>query len=197
LTAGQSIRLEGTCVFEHMQAPQILTVETDQSSSALQLPAAFDFAPSGSPHIRRGSADAGGDTSGDDRFASSRPRLRVQGNFVLPPGETLDANVIATGELRFGAGSRFLGSAKSYRDTVVEQDASVHGSIICGGTIRLGSRCFVAGPLMSEGDIAIERESQVGEAGALTTVSSSGVNIAAGCQLHGTVWARGRGTVEA
>jgi len=181
LSAGRSIRLEPECGFERMSAPQITTVDSYQRDT---FPAQRD-APELQPP-----ADV------CDLFASSRPRLRIQGNFALPAGETLNANVIATGELHVGAGAHLVGSAKSYKDTVVDEDACLHGSIVSGGTVRLGPRCFVAGPLMAEGDVLIARGSRVGGPDALTTISSDGVQIAAGCQLHGTVWARVRGIVE-
>ena len=97
-----------------------------------------------------------------DLFTTSRPRLRIEGDFVLPPGETLDANVIATGEFHIGRGARLLGSAKSYRDTVIDEDACVHGSIVCGGTVWLGPRTFATGPVMAESDVLIARGARVG-----------------------------------
>jgi len=180
LSAGQSIRLEPGCGFQRMYAPQILTVDAGQADPFSVLSAS-----------RR---DSAADIS--DVFSSSRQRIRVQGNFVLPAGETLDANVIATGEVHIGSDARFFGSAKSYKDTVVEEDACVYGSIICGETVRVGPRCFVAGPVMAEGDISISRGGVVGAPDALTTVSCSRVKIATGCQLHGTVWSRVQGNVE-
>jgi hypothetical protein len=181
LSAGRSIQLEPECGFERMSAPQITTVDTDRTDNFPAQPDARELQP----------ADV------CDMFASSRPRLRIQGNFVLPAGQTLNANVIATGELHIGAGAHLFGSAKSYKDTVVDEDACVHGSLVSGGTMHLGPRCFVAGPLMAEGDVLIARGSRVGGPDALTTISSSGIQIAVGCQLHGTVWARVRGSVEA
>jgi hypothetical protein len=168
-----------------MHAPQILSVDAGQDASEL-----VPF----SPHFCQGNA-VQMEEQADDVF-SPRQRIRVQGNFVVPAGETLNAHVIATGELRFGPGARFFGSAKSYKDTVVEQDACVHGSIVCGGTLHLRPGSFVAGPVMAEGDILMDRGSSVGRPDALTTVSSSGAKIVAGCQLHGTVWARTQGNVE-
>jgi hypothetical protein len=181
LSAGRSIRLEPGCGFERMSAPQITTVDADEEGTVPSLRAACELHPA---------ADAG------DMFTSSRPRLRIQGNFFLPAGETLNANVIATGDVHFGRGSHLFGNAKSYKDIVVEEEACVHGSMVSGGTMRLGLGCFVAGPLMAESDVLIARGSRVGGAEAPTTISSQGVQIAAGCQLHGTVWARVRGNVE-
>lgn len=180
LSAGQSIHLEPGCGFQRMYAPQIVTVDAGQADPASVLPT----------YGRYSAADI------SDVFSSSRQRIRVQADFALPAGETLEANVIATGEVRVGAGARFFGSAKSYKDTVVEEDACVHGSLICGGTVRLGARCFVAGPVMAEGDVIISRGSCVGAPDALTTISCSRAKIAAGCQIHGTVWARVQGNVE-
>ena len=182
LSAGRSIQLEPDCGFERMSAPQITTVDTDRTDNFTSEREARELQPP---------ADV------DDMFTSSRPRLRIQGNFVLPAGEILRANVIATGELHLGAGARLFGSAKSYKDAVVDEDACVYGSIVSGAKVRLGPRCFVTGPLMAEGDVLIARGSRVGGPDALTTISSGGVQIAAGCQLHGTVWARVRGSVEA
>lgn len=195
LSAGQSIRLEEGCGFQHMHATHILTVGGDSGVPS------FDpsFVPSRN-HSCQAETDAAacaGRPGIDDVFLASRPRIRVQGNFVLPAGETLNANVIATGELRLGVGARLMGSAKSYKDTVIAEDACVHGSIVCGGTVRVGARCFLAGPVMAEGDVVISGGSRVGGPDALTTISSCGAQIAAGCQLHGTVWARVRGNVEA
>ena len=181
LSADRSIRLEQGCGFQHVHAPQIFTLEANQQDEA-HLPA----------HIcaTHSAPDLG------DVFTSSRPRMRIQGDYLLPPGDTLNANLIVTGELHLGAGARLFGSAKSYKDTVLEEDACVYGSIVCGQTIRLGSRSFVAGPVMAEGDVVIARGSRVGGPDALTTISSCGAQIAAGCQMHGTIWARVRGNVE-
>ncbi len=190
LSAGQSIRLERGCAFQHMHAPQILTVDSDDTRA---MPASVTH----SCEVQRDREENAGRALSGDLFTTSRPRLRVEGDFALPPGETLDANVIATGELHIGRGARLLGSAKSYKDTAIDEDACVHGSIVCGGTVWLGPRTFAAGPVMAENDVLIARGAHVGSPDAPTTISSSGANIAGGCRLHGTVWARVRGNIEA
>jgi hypothetical protein len=177
LSARQSIFLEPGCGFQHIYAPRILTLESDRKSQLIR-------------------PDIGHDFSGGTPF-TSRERIRVYGDFVLPAGETMNANVIATGDLRFGEGSRFFGSAKSYKDTLVQANACVYGSIVCGGTVHLGLGCFVGGPVMAERDVLIDRGVRVGTLHALTTISSCRAQIATGCQLHGTVWARVCGNIEA
>jgi len=190
LSAGQCILLEPGCHFEHMYAPNILTCG-NQKPSATSLPFRTDTDAS-QPHsvpLAVGPAS--------DVFDSSRSRLRIEGDFILPAGETRKANVIASGVVRFGCGSRLFGSAKGYKDVILEEDSQVHGSIVCGRTLRLGPRSFIAGPATSESNVVIAQGSRVGTAEALTTVTSCEVTIAPECELHGTVWARKLGSVEA
>jgi hypothetical protein len=194
LSAGQSIRLEPGCSFQHMRAPQIFTVEADEAHQAEHaLTSGSVCSPA---HVCKTWVDAVLPADVGDVFAPSRQRIRIRGDFFLPAGETLNANVIATGALRLAPGARLFGSAKSYKDTVLEEDACVHGSIVSAETVRLGPRTFAAGPIMAEADVVMARGSRVGEPDSLTTISSCGAQIAAGCQLHGTVWARMRGNVE-
>lgn len=198
LSARHSIHLEPGCAFEHMFAPQIITTgsyDEDPADELFKLQGPPENASHAevrqlNPHSRRVSANVG------HVFVPSRPRLRVQGDFVLDPGETMNANVIATGEIRFGAGSRFLGNAKSYHDVLIEDGASVHGSIVCGGDLRLGPRCFIAGPVMAEGNARIARGSRIGAPESLTTISVNAAQVATGCTLHGTCWARAGGRIE-
>jgi predicted acyltransferase (DUF342 family) len=188
LSAKHSISLERGCAFQRMQAPEILTIDPDKGIS--------QFVAS-KPHLCQTDAEAAHPVADlNEVCAISRPRIRIRGNFFLPAGETLNSNVVATGEIRVGRGAHFLGSAKSYKSIVVEEGACVHGSIVCGNTVRLGPGSYAAGPIMAEGEVVMERGTCLGAPDALTTLSSRGARIAAGCQLHGTVWIRVQGYVE-
>jgi predicted acyltransferase (DUF342 family) len=193
LSAAEVIYLQPGCSFQHMHAPSVLTVRVDGGGAAADLTMAATRGPAKSVTFEV--SDATPVLIGDEPFAP-RQRVRVEGDFVLPPGETMNANVIATGGLRLASGSRLFGSAKSYRDTVVEQDATVVGSIVSGRMLHLGPRCFVAGPILAERDVVVCRGVRVGTLEALTTISCRAVRIASECRLHGTVWARIRGHVE-
>ncbi|MFZ0808174.1 MAG: hypothetical protein WAN03_18425 [Candidatus Sulfotelmatobacter sp.] len=190
LSAAESIRLDRGSTFQHMNAPVILTLD---SEDAPYLPVRCGC----SRDVAQASLDPSSPATRihGDTFAA-RPRIRVQGDFVLPAGEVLNANVVASGDFRLGRGARFLGSAKSYGNVVLEEEACVHGSLVCEGEIRIGPRCFVMGPVMAEREVNLARGSCVGEVDAPTTVSSRTVKIAAGCELHGSVWARSQGSVE-
>lgn len=178
LSAGESITLEHGCGFQRMHAPTIVTASSGPNE--------------------RGTCEFVSDLLPDfeEEASALRPRIRIHGDFILPAGESMTGNVIATGNVHFGRGCRFVGVAKSYKDTIAEEGASIQGSIVCGGKVHLGKRSFVAGPIISEREVIIERGVRIGAPDALTTISSCLVQIATGCQLHGTVWARIRGIVE-
>jgi len=195
LSAAEVIYLQPGCSFQHMHAPSILTVRADGGSATADFPMPDIGVNGPAEPVTSEVSDARPVITGDEPFASRR-RVRVHGDFVLPPGETMNANVIATGDLRLASGSCLFGSAKSHRDIVVEQGATVRGSIISGRSLHLGPRCFVAGPILAEREVVLSPGVCVGSLDALTTISSSAVRIASGCRLHGTVWARVGGLVE-
>jgi predicted acyltransferase (DUF342 family) len=177
LSSLQKIHLQAGCGFQRLHAPTIVAGDSDLSSLGVRQ----------IPEESR--------TLTDDSTLNPQ-RVRINGDFELPPGESTTGNLIVTGDLCFGAESRFTGSSKSYRDTVVAEGASVRGPIVCGGTVHLASRSFVAGPIIAERDVWMGRGVCIGTPEAPTTVSSRRVRIGVGSELHGTVWARVRGTVE-
>ncbi|MGH9646361.1 MAG: hypothetical protein ACRD4E_06045 [Bryobacteraceae bacterium] len=185
LSAGQSIYLERGAGFERMHAPQIFTVEPGQDSSTPQR-SFFWEDPNGHEATR---------DIADDSAPAARRRVFVKGDFVLRAGETLRGNVIATGKLLVETGAHLFGSAKSYRDTTIEDDACIHGSLVCGGSVRLGARSQISGPVMAEDEVLMATGTSIGRIDSPTTVSSRIAIVASQCQLYGTVWARERGIV--
>lgn len=196
LSAKHSIHLQSGSVFQRMRAPKIHTAEHDHFLDSRSDDCDCVLIPP-KCHICEIELNHGYDP-GDSRdvFVAHRKRIRQEGEFVLPPHQTLNANVVATGTLRFGLHSRFMGSTKSYRDTFVDDGACIHGSLVCGGTVYIGERSSVTGPIMAEQDVIIAPGALIGRPDALTTIAARNIKIAPGCQLHGTVWARVRGIVE-
>jgi predicted acyltransferase (DUF342 family) len=177
LSSLQTIHLQSGCGFQRLHAPRVVAGDSDIPSL-------------GVPHIPQESRTLTGDSWLNPQ------RIRIDGDFELPPDESTTGNLIVTGDLCLGAESRFSGSAKSYQDTIVAEGASVRGPLVCGGTVHLASRAFVAGPIIAERDVWMGRGVCVGTPEAPTTVSSCRIRIGVGSELHGTVWARLRGTVE-
>ena len=193
VSAAKSICLEVGSGFERIRAPLVATIGANADTDAERdLP---------DPDLTEDDSDPLGISYGRsavDAWGSFTPRplVRVHGDYVLPAGETVTANAVATGDLRLGTNSRFFGSAKSHKDMYIEDGASVYGSVICGGVLHIGPNCFVAGPVMAERGIRISRGVRIGTPEALTTISSCSVRIGTGCRIHGTIWARARGTIE-
>ena len=177
LSADRMLRLESQVLFQRLHALQILTLDPDSSDWVLEA----------------GENDA---PSADIPDQPGPQRIRAHGDFAVPAGESLYADVIATGELRFGHNARFFGSAKSHRNTVIEDGACLHGSLVSGGDILIGQSCLIAGPLMAENDVIIGRGTRIGRLDALTTIAARHVTIAPACQLHGSICARVQGTVQ-
>lgn len=196
LSAEHFLHLQRGCVFEHMHAPQIHVVEHNdlQEQSGTACRCSLSYSKCHICEIESNHEHEPGDWH--DIFAAYRRRIRHAGDFLLPAHQTLNANIIATGAVRFGSNSRFIGSTKSYKNTFVEEGACIHGSLVCGGTLYLGEHSSVTGPVMAEEDVVLASGARVGRPDALTTIAARNIKIATGCQLHGTVWARVRGTVE-
>jgi hypothetical protein len=193
LSADQSIVLEPECVFQRMHAPVILALEDSRLASR-------DCSPPGTMPALDRNLDAPATPSHapeESGLFAARPRMRVRGDFVLAAGESLCANVIATGEFHIERGACFFGSAKSYRDTVVEAGARVYGSIAYGGTAYLGTNSFLSGPLLAETDVHLSPGCCVGKPDSLTTIAACGAWIRPGCRIHGTIWARVQGKIVA
>ena len=196
LSADVLIHLQAGCGFQHMHAPNIHTIARQDFADPAGAGCSCSFSHS-TCHICEIDLNQRHDSANSqDIFANYRRRIRKQGDFLLPAHQTLNADIVATGAVRFGPGSRFMGSTKSYKDTFVDEGACIHGSLVCGGTLYLGERSSVTGPVMAEEDVFIASGARAGRADALTTVAARHVQIATGCELHGTVRARVRGVVE-
>jgi cytoskeletal protein CcmA (bactofilin family) len=181
ISADQSVILSRGCSFERLHAPRIIAVSSDDQGllDALE------------PY-----QEVGQENSGADNTLDCLRRVRVQGDFILPAGETMYANVIATGDVRIAAGAQLFGNAKSYRHTFVEEDARIDGSLVCGQSVRLDAKSFVRGPVTAEKNVLMMRGSRIGSAEAPSTLSATHISISPGCQLHGTIWARAEGRIE-
>jgi predicted acyltransferase (DUF342 family) len=196
LSAAQSIALASGCSFQRVNAPQILTLGTRELDDTAAL-------SNVNPHFVSVTGDADPADANEkqrlefpDARAFGLSRRRIHGDFVLPADEILAENIIATGEVRIGSSAHLSGSIKGYKDVVVEEGASVRGTVVSERSVRLDARCFVAGPIMAETGVAIGEGSQIGEPSSPTTVSSPRIQIAPGCRIHGTIWARESGSIK-
>lgn len=122
-------------------------------------------------------------------------RWVIDGDFEVPAGELVVADLVVTGTLRVGAGARVGGAVKS---TVLSGGAGAiyDGAIVAVVRLELGAASEVAGPIVVEGTAMIGRHSRVGSRAEPTTISAVIVQMGQGTVVHGEVWARESGEVE-
>ena len=122
---------------------------------------------------------------------------RINGDLHLSSGEMLLGNIIVTGSIQVDERTRIFGSAKGNGDIELREQAEVQGSLVSTRTIRMASNCCVKGPVLAEDQIIIGAGTQIGTPNSPTTVSAPRIRIAPDCVVHGTLWARVEGRVEA
>lgn len=176
-SADVSMRLEEGCRFERLHAPTVafgMPVPPTPAAPALEPYEAKDV-----PNLVE---DAAG-------------RWLVRQRLEIPAHRLVTSDVVVTGELRVGAGTRIVGSLKSHGDLTLAEGVVVDGSIVAGRDLSVGRGCDIRGPVVAERDGRIEAGTQLGSADRPTTLSARCLEVEAGSVVHGTVWAHGGGLV--
>ncbi|HKD90929.1 MAG TPA: polymer-forming cytoskeletal protein [Terriglobales bacterium] len=124
-------------------------------------------------------------------------RLLATGDFHLASGDVLQGHVVASGNVMIDRGSRILGSVKSHGRSEIGPDTEIHGSMVSSASLHLAGSSFLRGPVLAESELYIGPNTIIGSPESPTTVSAPRVRIAPGCIIHGSVWARYEGRVEA
>lgn len=129
-----------------------------------------------------------------ESVVAGRPK-KVDGDLEIAADSTFDEDLVVTGTLRIGPRSVVTRSLKSHGTLVMGDDVSVRGSVISSGDVIAGDRCTVGGIVVAERSVRLGSENRVGTERVLSTVSAPRISVAAGSVVHGTVWARGAGSV--
>jgi cytoskeletal protein CcmA (bactofilin family) len=124
-------------------------------------------------------------------------RLLAHGDFHLASGDVLQGHVVASGDVLIEGSSRILGSVKSHGKTEIHNDTQIHGSVVSSASLHISGGSFLRGPLLAEGELFIGPGTVIGTPESPTTISAPRIRIAAGAIVHGSVWARYEGYVEA
>lgn len=176
-SADVSMRLEEGCRFERLHSPTIaFGTPIPPAPEPLEL----------EPYTAKDVPDLVEDAAG---------RWLVRQRLEIPAHRLVKSDLVVTGELRIGAGTRIVGSIKSHDDLHLAEDVVVDGSVVAGRDLNVGRGCCIRGPVVAEGDGRFEAGTQVGSAQRLTTVSVRRLQIEAGSMVHGTVWAHLGGLV--
>lgn len=173
LSAAREIHLAPCCRFERVHAPVIRVGDPEERP----LPAPV--------FQRRSIVDV------------KLGRLLAHGDFHLASGDVLQGHVVASGNVLIDSGSRILGSVKSHGRTEIGRDTEIHGSMVSSASLHIAGGSFLRGPVLAEGDLIIGPGTVIGTPESPTTVSAPRVRLAPGSVIHGSMWARYRGCVEA
>jgi len=178
LSAGKSICVSPGCRFERAHAP-IIFAGTDTQ------------VPFATPVPRNGTAAEARKTP------EKLGRSRIHGDVRLRSGDIFLGNIIVTGAIQVEKDTQILGSAKAHGDIRLHDRAQIEGAVVSNCSVHTGSNCYVKGPLLAEQEIYLGAGTRVGTPNSPTTVSAPRIRLASGCVIHGTVWARVEGRVEA
>lgn len=181
-SADGSIMLEGTCMFERLNAPRIEF--GPGSSEDATGPGTGEREPALIPM----KADEPGRRTDD-----SAGRWLYERDMEIPAGRTVGADIVGTGRVRVGKRTRIEGSIKSHKDLRLEEGVEITGSVVSGKNLFIGEGCRIHGPVIAERDVHIGSGSVIGGPRSETTVSALGIAIASGTVVFGTVWAHADG----
>ncbi|HWC15932.1 MAG TPA: hypothetical protein VG498_02930 [Terriglobales bacterium] len=172
-SSSHSITLAVGCKFERMHAPAIYT-SSDAVATAVRTDA--------SPFSKLARAGIG--------------RVRFQGKTRLAAGQQHRGELVVTKALVMEDDSSVLGSVKANAEVLIGRRAEIDGSLVSTKAIRIAPGTFINGPLISEHEIHIGSNVQIGLPDAPTTVSAPRIHLSPGSVIFGTVWARAEGRVE-
>jgi hypothetical protein len=122
-------------------------------------------------------------------------RELYEGERIVAIGETVNADIIAKGNVELRPGCAVRGSIKSDADVVLSDDTCVYGSIVARGTVIVGDNCRVFGHIFAERAIRIGSWSIVGELERPKTVRAlDTLTLSNGVRIYGWAIAENGGT---
>ncbi|MGA2091576.1 MAG: hypothetical protein ABSH12_08995 [Endomicrobiales bacterium] len=117
-------------------------------------------------------------------------------NFSIPPGVTIEEDIIAKTSIIIGAGARVRGSISATGTVGMETGAIVEGSIFADAGILTAENCYVGGNIFSQHEVFLGSGTRVGEPGATRSViGKDKLSLSPGVIVYGTVYAEREGAV--
>lgn len=181
-SAEGALRLGTGCRFERLNAP-VISFGTAASPGA-------SVRPAGPVPLEPWTAkDAPG------LVEDAAGRWLVRGRLEIPAHRSVTSDVVVTGELVVGEGTRIAGSLKSHGDLRLAAGAIVEGAVVSARDLFVGPGCAIRGPVVAERDARIGSAAELGSADCPTTLTARCLEVEEGSAVHGTVWAHGGGLV--
>lgn len=120
-----------------------------------------------------------------------------RGDVRIDPGETVDSDLVATGNLAIGAGAVVRGSVHAVGGVDLAAGATVLGSVFADGPITVGEEATIAGHVFGQDTVTVARGVQIGRPGAVKSlIGNRGVALGGEVVVHGYVLTEGEGLVR-
>lgn len=115
---------------------------------------------------------------------------------VIPPGSSVNRNIIVKNDLFVGQGCKILGSVKAYGDILMEDDILIEGSVFAEGRITVGQNCLIIGNLFSQDVIILNENVCIGRKDTVKSViGKKGVEMNADNIVFGYILTEGVGRI--
>lgn len=179
VSAGHTISLADGCYFERLNAPRISLGREVQVASApvARTPLEVDDLK--------------------NVLDSTAGRWMIRGEARVPAERRLEADLVATGDVRVGKDVQVVGSIKSHRDVYLGMGVEVHGSVVARRHVHMSEGCVVHGPVLAEDTVFVGAGCRIGSPSTPTTVGARRIHVSEGVVAHGTIWAHHEGVVAA
>ena len=172
IQAAQSIHVDGSIQFHHLEAPLISTASSKDRAALKTLMPQFVALP------------------------QSPPRHHYTENCELKPGEVIDGDLIVKGELTLGEGSRVHGSVKCHRKVVLKEGSYITGNLVGLADISCEGKNWIGGSVLGQKRIRFDNSVFIGSENQRVTLSADRIEIKGAFQAHGTLRAWTLGTVK-
>lgn len=115
--------------------------------------------------------------------------LRVEGDLVIPAGESLEGNLVVAGAVTLGVGARVVGDLKAHGTVTLEAAAEVTGAVITRTKVVAGANAAMGGPVVAEVSVELGTGSRVGEKARPTSIATPQVVMDTGVRVCGLITA--------
>jgi len=137
------------------------------------------------------------ETAPDERLTIEDEVVWGRTRLSLPPGFTLDRDLVSLTEVRIGAGASVSGTIKAHGPIFLGEGARVRGHLISRKGVVIGRGARIFGNVFAEGDVELGPGAHVGRKGGTKTVYAGGrVRIGPGGAVLGWLIAERGGRVE-
>jgi len=182
-SAGKTMMLAEGTRFERLSAPRIVFGDDDEEDDAER-----------TARVRRLNRVTYTTFEPPKHASVSEGRWALEGDLHIPDGAAVNSDLVITGALTMGRGSKIEGAVRA--NTIRADERCVFTrSIVAEKYLALGPNCLVTGPIAVEGEAVLGDACRVGDVGDETTISAITIRMGRGVHHSGEIWARSLGMV--